>query len=65
MRTNGVVHPSEHIALAAEDAVFDMSEQTQKACESVDKRLDALQKKIQTRFYHRRKEDKSEKPTSD
>ena len=64
MGNNGVIHPSEYIALAAEDAVFDMHEQTQKACESMDVRLDELQRKIETRFHHRRKGDKNEEPTS-
>lgn len=61
---NGVIHPSEHIALAAEDAVFDKHDQTQRVCEIVDERLDAIQKKIETRFHHRRKGDKNEKSTS-
>ena len=61
---NGFIHPSEHLALEAEDAVFAMNEHTQEACESMDRRMDTIQKKIDTKYYHRRKGDKNEEPTS-
>ncbi len=64
LKGNGFVHPSEHRALEAEDKVFDMHERTQDICESIDERLDDIQKRIETKFHHRRKDDKNEKSTS-
>lgn len=63
--SNGVVHPSEKLALAAENAVFDLHDRTETLCESLDRRMDEIQKKIETKFHHRRKGDKNEEPTSD
>ena len=61
---NQIIHPSEHIALEAEEKVFSMNELTQDLCDDMDKRMDKIQEKIDTKFLWRRKGDNNEKSTS-